>query len=161
VTISSAQYRSLAEFRYELRKFLAFSERAARAAGVEPQQHQLLLAVRGLPKDARPTIRTLAERLCIQHHTAVALVDKLEDRGLLERERSTEDRREVLLRLTSAGDAMLSRLSALHREQLRSVGPQMVAALGTILDERPNQPAQPRASVKRGTASGRSGKPRR
>jgi DNA-binding MarR family transcriptional regulator len=131
--ISAEDYRSLASFRYEIRKFLAFSEQAARDAGIEPQQHQLLLAVKGLPKDLRPTIRTLAERLCIQHHTTVELVDKLEERGLLERKRGVEDRREVLLRMTLSGTALLQTLSKIHREQLRTVGPAMVSALGAIL----------------------------
>jgi DNA-binding MarR family transcriptional regulator len=134
--ISNTDYRSLAAFRFEIRKFLAFSEGAARTAGIEPQQHQLLLVVRGLPAGARPTIRVVSERLCVKHHTAVALVDKLEDRGLLLRERGSEDRREVLLRLTSKGDAMLRELSALHRAQLRTVGPAMVAALQSILGVR-------------------------
>jgi DNA-binding MarR family transcriptional regulator len=134
-SVSSTDYRSLAAFRYEIRKFLAFSERAARAAGIEPKQHQLLLSVRGLPKTARPTIGTIAERLCVQHHTAVALVDKLERRGLLRRERSSQDRREVLLRLTDDATALLRRLSAQHREQLQIVGPAMVAALQTILGQ--------------------------
>lgn len=131
--ISNADYRSLASFRYEIRKFLSFSEQAAREAGIEPQQHQLLLAVRGLPEGTRPTIRAVAERLCVQHHTTVALVDKLEARGLIERERSSTDRREVLLKLTAEGEDMLRSLSALHREQLRTVGPDMLAALQTIV----------------------------
>ncbi|HET9954584.1 MAG TPA: MarR family transcriptional regulator [Polyangiaceae bacterium] len=133
--LSASHYRQLAAFRYEIRKFLAFSERAAREAGVEPQQHQLLLAVRGLPEGARPTIGTVAERLSVEPHTAVALVDKLEQRGLLRRERSTEDRREVLLKLTPEGETTLKALSALHRQQLRSVGPSMVSALRAILDD--------------------------
>jgi DNA-binding MarR family transcriptional regulator len=132
VTIS--EQRALAAFRYELRRFLAFSEQAARAAGIEPQQHQLLLAVGGLPAGARPNIRTLAERLCVQHHTAVALVDKLEHRDLVRRERSTEDKREVLVRLTSAGNDLLQQLSRQHRKHLQNVGPEMLAALGAILD---------------------------
>lgn len=131
--ISNTDYRSLAAFRFEIRKFLAFSERAARSVGIEPQQHQLLLALRGMASDARPTIRAAAERLCVKHHTAVALVDKLERRGLIARERSSVDKREVLLRLTSEGDAMLRELSTLHREQLRTVGPAMVDALQSIL----------------------------
>jgi DNA-binding MarR family transcriptional regulator len=135
-SVSLSDYRSLAQFRYEIRKFLAFSERAARAAGIEPKQHQLLLSVRGLPKAARPTIGTIAERLCVQHHTAVALVDKLEKRGLLQRERGTKDRREVLLKLTPEADELLQGLSTLHRQQLRSVGPTMVAALQSILGKR-------------------------
>jgi DNA-binding MarR family transcriptional regulator len=135
-SVSTTDYRSLAAFRYEIRKFLAFSEKAAREAGIEPKQHQLLLSVRGLPKDARPTIGTIAERLCVQHHTAVALVDKLEQRGLLQRERGQKDRREVLLRLTTEAEALLRRLSAQHRQQLQTVGPTMVAALQTILGKR-------------------------
>jgi DNA-binding MarR family transcriptional regulator len=133
--VPTKDYRSLAAFRYEIRKFLAFSEQAARAAGIEPQQHQLLLALRGLPPDLPPTIGTVAERLCVQHHTAVALVDKLEGRGFLLRERSTVDRRQVFLRLTPSGSALLRKLSELHRAQLRNVGPAMVAALQGILGE--------------------------
>ena len=133
---TTSTYRLLAAFRYEIRKFLAFSEGAARDAGIEPQQHQLLLAVKGLPEGARPTIGTVAERLCVQHHTAVALVDKLEEREFLRRERGLADKREVLLHLTPAGEALLRKLSALHQEQLERVGPEMVRALHAILRER-------------------------
>jgi DNA-binding MarR family transcriptional regulator len=129
-------YHLLAAFRYEVRRFLAFSERAARSVGLEPQQHQLLLAIRGLPRALRPTIGTIAERLCVAHHTAVALVDKLERRGLVRRERSSRDRREVLLRLTPRGRATLRKLSSLHREQLAVAGPAMVTALRAILKVR-------------------------
>lgn len=131
--LTTSSYQMLAAFRYEMRKFLAFSEQAARAAGLEPQQHQLLLAVRGLPGGARPTIRTIAERLCVQHHTAVALVDKLEERDLIVRERSSNDKREVLLRLTPQGAAFLRRLSAIHYEQLAVMGPAMVSALHALI----------------------------
>jgi DNA-binding MarR family transcriptional regulator len=145
--VSNADYRSLASFRYEIRKFLAFSEQAAREAGIEPQQHQLLLAVRGLPESTRPTIRAVAERLCVQHHTTVALVDKLEDRGLIQRERSKADRREVLLRLTPEGEEMLRSLSAAHRRQLRTVGPALLAALHTVVAEQGKRsPASVRAT---------------
>jgi len=141
--LSNADYRSLAALRYEIRKFLSFSEQAAREAGIEPQQHQLLLAVRGLPETLRPTIRTISERLCVQHHTAVALVDKLEARGLLQRERSTLDRREVLLRLTEDGAELLRGLSTQHRQQLQTVGPALLTALQTIAA---GQTRRPRAS---------------
>lgn len=132
--ISSSDYRALAAFRYEIRKFLAFSEQAARQSGIEPQQHQLLLAVRGLPEGTRPTIGAIAERLCVKHHTAVALVDKLEASGLVARKRSTEDRREVLLELTPQGKAVLRGLSSLHRQQLQSAGPEVIRALQNILE---------------------------
>jgi DNA-binding MarR family transcriptional regulator len=128
--------RALAAFRYELRCFLAFSEQAAREAGIEPQQHQLLLTIGGLPAGQRPNIRTLAERLCVQHHTTVALVDKLEERALVRRERSTEDKREVLVRLTEPGQELLQQLSRRHRDHLQNVGPEMVETLGAILDGR-------------------------
>jgi DNA-binding MarR family transcriptional regulator len=134
--ISLADYRSLAAFRYEIRKFLAFSEQAARDAGIEPQQHQMLLAVRGLPEGVRPTIGAVAERLCVQHHTAVALVDKLEARGLIRRKRSEVDRREVLLQVTQEGLELLRALSTLHRDQLQTVGPALLDALQTIIEGR-------------------------
>lgn len=131
--LTTANYRMLAEFRYEMRKFLAFSEHAARDAGIEPQQHQLLLALRGLPEGRRPTIGALAERLCVRHHTAVTLVDKLEKRKFLTRERSLDDKREVLLRLTADGDDLLLRLSTLHKQQLLVVGPAVVSALQALV----------------------------
>lgn len=132
--VSESDLRALAAFRYELRRFLAFSEQAARDHGIEPQQHQLLLAVGGLPAGQRPNIRTLAERLYVQHHSAVALIDKLEQRGLVRRERSTEDKREVLVRLTVPGAELLETLSVLHRDHLQQEGEQMLSALGSILD---------------------------
>src|SRR5262245_9646799 len=133
--VMNSDYRALAAFRYEIRKFLAFSEKAARGAGIEPQQHQMLLAIRGLPEESTPTMGAVAERLCVQQHTAVALADKLEAGGLLRRERGEEDRRIVMLRLTSEGERVLQSLSALHRDQLRSVGPAMVDTLRAIVQQ--------------------------
>lgn len=103
-TITDTDYRSLAEVRYQIRRFLHFSEQAARATGIEPQQHQLLLAVRGLDQ---PSISVLAERLQIQHHSAVELVDRLAERGLVLRSRAPSDRRQVLVQLTPRGEAEL------------------------------------------------------
>jgi DNA-binding MarR family transcriptional regulator len=128
-------YRTLAELRYQIRRFLQFSERAARAAGIEPQQHQLLLACKGLPQASRPNIGTLAERLCVEHHTAVGLVDKLEASGFVERVRGDSDKREVLVRIRSEGERVLAQLSAEHRQQLRSSGPMLRDALATLLSE--------------------------
>jgi DNA-binding MarR family transcriptional regulator len=142
--INLADYRALAQFRYEIRKFLAFSEGAARVAGIEPQQHQALLAIRGLPEGVEPTIGALADRLCVQHHTAVALVDKLEQHGWAKRQRAALDRRQVLLRLTPKGSALLAKLSALHREQLGAVGAGMVQALETIVNARTEPKAKRR-----------------
>jgi DNA-binding MarR family transcriptional regulator len=126
-------YRALAELRYQIRLFLSFSEQAARAAGIEPQQHQLLLAVKGLPAGRRPTIKALAQRLCLQHHTVVELVDQIEARKLVRRKRNAADRREILLVLTAKGERILRGLSVLHRNQLRIVGPTLVEALTEIL----------------------------
>ena len=147
-SISTRDYRALAAFRYEIRKFLAFSETAARAAGIEPQQHQLLLAVKGFPGGAKPTIGEIAERLCVEHHTTVGLVDKLEARGLILRERSRQDRRQVFLRLTSKGLSLLRKLSVRHREQLERVGPSMVEALSMIVSAyvAPSEGPKPKAA---------------
>ncbi len=131
--ISSVDYQSLAEFRHQIRRFLTFSEREARAAGLESQQHQLLLAIKGLPKGQRPTIGTLADRLQVRHHTAVELVDRLVDKRLATRRRSDVDGREVLIQVTTRGEQLLRRLSLAHRDELRSVAPSLVRALEAII----------------------------
>jgi len=128
-------YRALAEFRYQLRRFLHFSDRAVRAAGLEPRQHQLLLAVKGMPEGAPPTIGALAERLRLQHHSTVELVDRMEVRKLVRRLRSTTDRRRVLVGLTARGDLLLARLSAAHRAEVRSIGPHLRRALDAVVTD--------------------------
>ena len=128
-TLTLTDYRSLAELRYQIRCFLAFSEQAARAAGLEPRQHQLMLSLKGLPPGARPTIGEVAERLQIQHHSAVELVNRLSVSGYVRRHRGGDDRREVLLALTPRGEKVLRELSLHHRAELRSAGPALVAAL--------------------------------
>ena len=133
VDFSPTEYRALAEFRYQIRRFLQFSADAAREHGIEPQQHQLLLALKGLPDGFRPTIRELAERLQIQHHSAVELVDRLAERGAVRREHAGEDRREVLVRLTRHGTALLCRLSLAHHNELEKTGPLLVKALTTAM----------------------------
>jgi DNA-binding MarR family transcriptional regulator len=133
--ISDTDYRALAEFRHHIRRFLRFSEDAARAAGLEPQQHQLLLAIRGLPQGTDPSIGELAERLQLQHHSVVELLNRLEARGLARRERGAPDRRLVLARLTDEGDRVLAELSAAHRAELRSAGPDLVRALNAVIGD--------------------------
>jgi DNA-binding MarR family transcriptional regulator len=135
-SLTQADYRALAEFRYQIRSFLAFSERSARENGIEPQQHQLLLACKGLPEGSRPTIGTLAQRLCVEHHSAVALVDKLEANKLVQRKPSPLDRREVLVQITKRGESLLAALSELHSEQLGLVGEQLITALSDVLSYR-------------------------
>jgi DNA-binding MarR family transcriptional regulator len=129
--LTLADYQSLAELRHQIRRFLHFSEKAARAAGLEPRQHQLMLALKGLPKDTRPRIAELADRLQIQHHSAVELVNRLASGGNVERTRG-KDRREVLLSLTPKGERVLERLSLYHREELRSQGPALVRILNRV-----------------------------
>ncbi len=131
--LGARQYRALAELRYQIRRFLTFSEVAARDAGVEPQQHQLLLVLKALRPEEKPTIRTIADRLQIQHNSAVELVKRSVERGLVERRTSREDRREASLHLSRAGERLLRRLSIAHRSELRSAAPLLVDALDTLL----------------------------
>src|SRR2546421_6776190 len=93
--ISTTDYQALAEFRYQIRRFIRYSEQVARSAGIEPQQHQVLLAVKGLPEGEKATIGKLAERLQLQHHSTVELIDRLCERGLVERRRDEADQRRV------------------------------------------------------------------
>jgi DNA-binding MarR family transcriptional regulator len=132
--ISLREYRALAELRYLVRRFLNFSEAAARAAKIEPQQHQLLLALKGMPSHRRPTIGTLAARLQLHHNSAVELARRAIDRGLVVRKSSETDRREVLLYITPQGERLLRRLSLAHRTELRSAGPVLARALDALVD---------------------------
>src|SRR5271170_3161663 len=122
-------FGALADFRYAIRRYLTFSERNARAAGLEPQQYQALLAIKGVPLPQKATVGVLAERLQIQHHSAVELMDRLEKRGLVRRARSRVDRRQVLVRLTPAGERKLKRVSMPHRDELRTAGRKLLRAL--------------------------------
>jgi len=131
---SLADYRALASFRYTLRKFLAFSETAAKGVGLTPQQHQALLAIMGYPDPEDVTIGALAERLLLKHHSTVELVDRLTELELVKRVRDTEDRRRVILRLTKKAQQLLGSLSAAHLEELRRFRP-VFAALLDRLDE--------------------------
>lgn len=124
-----ADYQSLAELRYQVRRFLHFSEQAAREAGLEPRQHQLMLTLKGLPTGTRPRIGELAERLQIQHHSTVELVNRLATGGYVRRHRGGQDRREVLLSLTPKGQKILRELSLHHKAELRTRGPALVVAL--------------------------------
>jgi len=126
--LSRERYRALAEFRYQLRRFQRFSEEAARAAGLEPQQHQLLLAIKGSEAESL-TIGEIAERLQIQHHSAVELVARARGRDLVTRERGKEDRRQVFIRLTTAGEEALRELSSTHHRELLSAAPELIRIL--------------------------------
>ena len=140
-TPTLSDYRALAELRYQIRRFLHFSEQAARKMRLEPQQHQLMLALKGLPNGLHPTIGTLAERLQLQHHSTVELVNRLSAGGLVRRSRAGDDRRQVLLGLTAKGEKVLRELSMGHKAELRTQGPALVAALERAM--RPRKSARP------------------
>ncbi len=127
-------YSAMAELRYQIRCFLRFSENAARQAGIEPQQYQLLMAIKGLPESAKPNIGILAERMQLQHHSTVELVDRLVERGLLFRLRSTDDRRQVLVKLTHEGEHFLEKLAIHHLQEWQSAGPTFVKLVGAVID---------------------------
>jgi DNA-binding MarR family transcriptional regulator len=134
-SISKGQYELLAAFRYALRRFLHFSETIAHDTGITPQHHQALLAIKGFPRRDRVTIGELAERLQVRHHSAVGLVDRLVADKLVRRESAPNDRRQVFVRLTRHGEAVLEKLSELHHIQLQTLGPElrrMLARLGKL-----------------------------
>ena len=147
--LSLADYRALADFRHELRRFVHFSEEAARHVGLEPQQHQLLLAMRGMPAGSAATVGALAERLQLRHHSTVELVDRSEARGLVRRAPNPGDRRQVIVTLTAAGAGLLRRLSLAHRTELRTVAPRLATALGALGGRRPG-PRQRRRRARHG-----------
>jgi DNA-binding MarR family transcriptional regulator len=134
--ISLTDYQSLAELRHQIRQFLHFSERAARNAGLEPRQHQLLLALKGLPEGTRPRVAEIAGRMQIQHHSTVELVNRLAVRGFVRRQRGGIDRREVLICLTPKAHKVLGELSAQHKKELRLAGPTLVGALKQVMHGR-------------------------
>ncbi|MBX3066578.1 MAG: MarR family transcriptional regulator [Anaerolineae bacterium] len=119
--VSPEEYQTLAAFRYQLRQFLHFSEEAAQQVGLTPQQHQALLTIKGFPERDYVTIGELAEWLQIKHHSAVGLVDRLVAQNLVTRETATEDRRQVYITLTAHGAALLSELTAVHKEEVRRI----------------------------------------
>jgi DNA-binding MarR family transcriptional regulator len=131
--LTKQNYAALAEFRFQIRHFLHFSELRARGAGIEPQQYQLLLALAGMAEDAEPTVGYLAERLLVKHHSAVELVDRLERLGFVQRATNPKDRRGVLVSLTEAGAQVLDELSTSHREELDRTGPKLAEALRRIM----------------------------
>ena len=129
------EYEALAGFRSALRRFLAFSETAARSLGLGPRQYQALLAIRAFAGE--PSVGDLAAELAIRHHSAVGLVDRLAGLGFLRRTPDRRDRRRVCLRLTRRGAQRLEKRAAVHREQLRQLRPQLEALL-RILEPPPS-----------------------
>lgn len=131
--VSLTEYRVLAEFRYQIRCILRFSEEAAYAVDLEPQQHQLLLAIKGLPEGRKATVGEIAERLQLRHHSTVELIDRLVKRGLVERHRDDEDQRRVIVSLTIQGEELLQVISLQMLTELRSAASPLVRSLQALL----------------------------
>jgi DNA-binding MarR family transcriptional regulator len=116
--ITKEEFEAIAAFRYAIRRFLRFTETAARKEHITPQQHQLLLAIKGYPDREYARVSELAERLQMRQHSMVGLIDRTEAQGLVRREQSTTDRRQVNVHLTPAGEVVLYRLALQHRREL-------------------------------------------
>jgi len=136
--ITTAEYRALAELRYRIRQFVGEGDAIARAAGLEPQQYLLLLALRGLPEGEEATIRTRADRLALKHHSAVELIDRMETHGYVRRNRSRDDRRRVLVALLPRGEKLLEQVARDRIGELRTSGAALANAISALLEnERP------------------------
>ncbi len=166
--VTTAEYRALAELRYRIRLFLREGDAKARAAGLEPQQYLLLLGLRGLPNGADATIRTLAERMVLKHHSVVELVDRLASHGYVRRMRSSEDRRKVLVSLLPRGVKLVEKVARDRISELRSSGVKLVTAIDALLQPKSQERLQSTAGsrvanfrdkksrpVKKGKSSGK------
>jgi DNA-binding MarR family transcriptional regulator len=136
VRVTSSDYRALAELRYRIRHFLSESDGAARRVGLEPQQYLLLLMVRGLPQGTKPTVRVLAERLGLKHNSTVELLNRMELRGYVQRDRRMDDRRHVLVSLLPCGQKLLDRVARQRITEVRTGGAKLVNAVIAVLGYR-------------------------
>jgi DNA-binding MarR family transcriptional regulator len=130
---SRLNYPAIADFRYAIRRFLNFSAGAAREAGLEPQQYQLLLALKGLPPTEAPTIGALAARMLIRHHSAVELINRLERHRLIRRSPNPGDHREVFLALTPHGERIVHTVASAHWAELQTAGRELIGTLENIM----------------------------
>ena len=128
-SITDADYQALSEFRYLIRRFLEFSQNAAKSRGLQPRHHQALLAIKGFPNGGPVTVGDLAERLRIRHHSAVELIDRLEEAGLVVRQPDSKDHRRVILDLTEQANAHLAELSATHLDEWSRIEPMLSKVL--------------------------------
>jgi DNA-binding MarR family transcriptional regulator len=135
-TISDAEYRALAELRYRIRHFIQEGDAAAQRSNLEPQQYLMLLAIRGLPLGAVATIRTLAERMALKHHSAVELIDRLESHGLARRTRSEGDKREVRVSLLPRGSKLLDRVARQRLSELKASGAALANAITALVERK-------------------------
>jgi len=131
--LSHSEYIALAEFRYQLRRYLRHMEEEARSKGHHHQQYQLLLAIKGLPLSRVPTVSVLAERMQMNHNSLVELADRCEKLHLIERVRSGIDRRQVTLAITPEGEKVLRQQASASRTELRSIGPVLLSSLRKLV----------------------------
>lgn len=147
---AQSDFQHLAEFRFQIRRFLHFSAGIARKVAVEPQQHQLMLAVKGAPAGTVTSIQYLARRLFIQHNSAVELVNRSVKKGLVERRQDPTDLRRVAVRLTPKGEKILRSLSEHHRSELIHAGTELLNSLRPLLRGTGIRPqASPRRTTRR------------
>lgn len=137
--ISKREFEILANFRYQVRKFVRFSEDVSRRHGITPLQYLLLLQIKGFPGRDWATVGELAERLQAQHHGVVALVSRCEEQGLVERRRSTEDRRRIEVHLLQKGELILEGAAQLHRAELLSLQGRFVVPDSRMLERESGQ----------------------
>lgn len=151
--ITDAEYVALAELRFHIRVFLREGDLVAKKAGLEPQQYLMLLAIRGIPRGSEATIRVLAERLALKHHSAVELLDRLEVQSLARRSRSRDDRRRVLVTLLPRGEKLLEDVAAQRISELRASGGALVKTIAALLEHNPKTKhrKQSRKRRKKGT----------
>jgi DNA-binding MarR family transcriptional regulator len=135
--ITDGEYHALSELRYLIRRFLQEGDATARLAGLEPQQYLLLLAIRGLEPGQEASIRVLADRLALRHHSTVELIDRMEAHGFVKRTRGKEDRRQVLVSLQSRGEKLLEKVVAQRIVELRSHGRALVESIRKLLESGP------------------------
>jgi DNA-binding MarR family transcriptional regulator len=150
--LSEPEYLALGEFRYQLRRFLRHMEEATRTLGANPQQYQLVLAVKSLPKEILPTISHLAERMQLNHNSMVELVDRCVEHGLLRRNRDANDRRQVTLSITAEGDGLLRRLGVAARQELQEAGPMLIGAILRLTGD--GRPGKAKTGLTKGHLAG-------
>ena len=144
-SIRNEQYQMLAELRYQIRLFLQSGDVTAQEVGIEPQQYQLLLAIRGMPAKQQCTIRALSERLLLKHHSTVELIDRMETNQLVVRARDQKDRRQVFIRVQPKGEKLLNQIVQQRIEDLHTRGRTFINALTALLDKNGKSGTKPRA----------------
>jgi|SRR5579883_144239 DNA-binding MarR family transcriptional regulator len=154
-SITTEEYRALAELRHRIRLFLREGDAKSRKSGLEPQQYLFLLALRGLPDGVEGSIRNMAERLALKHHSVVELVDRMSMRGYVRRNRSRNDRRRVLVSILPRGEKLLEQVARQRISELRSSGVALVRAIEALLEKKGKYKEAKRSPRRRGARVGR------